>query len=75
MKKWCFFKCCVSHQGCRVKLKDDMLQEDEQVGGPFPQLFYTVEVGLVVHRLRAGGKYQRALSQAEKRKGAVASAG
>lgn len=49
---------CVSHQGCRVKLKDDMLQEDEQVGRLFPQLFYTVEAaGMVIHRLRAGGRY------------------
>lgn len=49
---------CVSHQGCRVKLKNDMLQEDEQVGRPFPQVFYTVEVAVnVIHRLRAGGKY------------------
>lgn len=44
-----------------------MLQEDEQVGRPFPQLLYTVEVGLVIHRL--GGKHHRELSQAANKKG------
>lgn len=45
-----------------------MLQEDKQVGRPFPQLFYIVEVGLVFHRLRAGGTYQTELSQAANEK-------
>lgn len=63
------FHSFISHQRCGVKLKDDMLQEDKQVGRPFPQLFYTGEVGLVVHRLGAGAKYQTELSQAANERG------
>lgn len=33
-----------SHQGSRVKLKNDMLHEDEQVGRPILQLVDTVKV-------------------------------
>lgn len=42
-----------SHQGSRVKLKNDMLHEDQQVRRPFFQLVYAVEVcALVIHCLK-----------------------
>lgn len=48
--------CWSSHQGSRVKLQNDMLHEDKQVGRPVLQALYAVEVNaLVLHCLKARG--------------------
>lgn len=49
-----------SHQGSGVKLKNDMLQEDQQVGGPFLQLINAVKAfALVVRCLKVKNKWER----------------
>lgn len=49
-----------SHQGSWVKLKNDMLQEDQQVGRPVLQLLNAVEAcALVIRCLEVRHKWQR----------------
>lgn len=49
-----------SHQGSGVKLKNDMLQEDQQVGRPVLQLLNVVKVGaLVVRYLKVRHEWER----------------
>lgn len=51
------YRSCSSHQGSRVKLQNDMLHEDQQVGRPILQLVDTVEVfGLLIPHLRERGR-------------------
>lgn len=49
-----------SHQGSRVKLKNDMLQEDQQVGRPVLQMLNAVKVcALVIQCLKFRHKVER----------------
>lgn len=55
-----------SHQGSRVKLKNDMLQEDQQVGRPVLQLLNAVKARALViqclkfrHRWKRNEKYEK----------------
>lgn len=49
-----------SHQGSRIKLKNDMLQEDQQVGRPVLQLLNAVKVcALVIRCLKFRHKWER----------------
>lgn len=49
-----------SHQGSRVKLKNDMLQEDQQVGRPVLQLLNVVKaLPLVIRCLKFRHKRKR----------------
>ena len=54
------YKSCDSHQGSRVELKNDMLQEGQQVGRPILQLLNIVEVRMhVIHGLKDKGPHKQ----------------